>query len=244
MGRLKPDYVEAKASEFRSVNGLSETQPIEFKSLLLKLNVLTLFRPLSSDFSGMCLRDRSNNRFMLINSNDIIARQHFTMAHELFHLFEEDDFEPHVCNPGSGSRTTPSERNADAFATALLMPRTGLWTFIPEEELNNKSVSISTILKIEHYYSVSRITLLHRLENMGAIGTVNKAKLESYPRMATALQYGYETFLYRAGNEDLVIGDYVEKARRLFEEERISEGHYLELLNKIHKDGITESEED
>ncbi len=240
--QLRPELIEAKASLFRSVNGLSETQPIEFKSLLLKLNVLTLFRPLSNDFSGMCLKDHSNNRFMLINSSDIIARQHFTMAHELFHLFEEDDFEPHVCNLGSNNKT-PSERNADTFATALLMPKVGLWKFIPEEELKNRSVSITTILKIEHYYSVSRITLLHRLENIGAISAANKAKLESYPRMATALQYGYDTMLYKSGNQGLVIGDYIEKARRLFEEEKISEGHYLELLNKI-SDGVTESEED
>jgi hypothetical protein len=62
--------------------------------------------------------------------------------------------------------------------------------------------------------------------------------------MATARQYGYETFLYQPGNEDLVIGDYVEKARRLFEEEKISEGHYIELLNKVGRDGITTPEED
>ena len=35
------------------------------------------------------------------------------------------------------------------------------------------------------------------------------------------------------GNENLVIGDYGEKARSLFENEKISEGHYLELLSLI-----------
>ena len=31
----------------------------------------------------------------------------------------------------------------------------------------------------------------------------------------------------------MVIGDFGEKARRLFEENKISEGHYVELLNMI-----------
>ena len=37
----------------------------------------------------------------------------------------------------------------------------------------------------------------------------------------------------KKGNENMVIGDFGEKARRLFEENKISEGHYVELLNMI-----------
>ena len=39
--------------------------------------------------------------------------------------------------------------------------------------------------------------------------------------------------LYQPGNEGVVIGDFGEKARLLFEQERISEGHYVELLNLL-----------
>lgn len=39
--------------------------------------------------------------------------------------------------------------------------------------------------------------------------------------------------MYEPGNENLVIGDFGEKARRLLDEEKISEGHYMELLHKI-----------
>ncbi len=37
----------------------------------------------------------------------------------------------------------------------------------------------------------------------------------------------------KPGNEGVVIGDFGEKARLLFEQERISEGHYVELLNLL-----------
>jgi len=41
---------------FRQQNGYSSTEPVHLKSLLLKKNVLSLFRPLSDDFSGMALK--------------------------------------------------------------------------------------------------------------------------------------------------------------------------------------------
>mgnify|MGYP001635949196 FL=1 len=44
--------IEKQVSEFRSDNGLSLSEPIALKSLLLKLNILTIFRPLSENFSG------------------------------------------------------------------------------------------------------------------------------------------------------------------------------------------------
>lgn len=235
---LKPEIVEATASRFRSANGLSESQPIDFVRLLPKIGVLTLFRPLSDDFSGMCLKNISGDRFMLINSNNVISRQNFTMAHELFHLFEEDEFEPHVCNPGLIK--TPSEKNADGFAASLLMPVAGLLDFIS----NKEPVSISVVLKMEHYYSVSRTALLYRLKNIGAINEREREQLDTYSRAGTAQRYGYEVSLYHPGKEGTVIGDYMETARRLFEEEKISEGHYVELLSKIGKDGICGSQED
>ena len=45
---------------------------------------------------------------------------------------------------------------------------------------------------------------------------------------------GFGSELYQKGDgKRLVIGDFGAKARKLFEEERISEGHYIELLNLI-----------
>lgn len=67
--KLNKFVIEKQVSAFRKDNGLSMYEPITLKSLLLKLNILTVFRPLSENFSGMCLKDASGHRFMLINSN-------------------------------------------------------------------------------------------------------------------------------------------------------------------------------
>ena len=58
---MKPNkfIIEKQVSEFRRDNGFSLSEPITLKSLLLRLNILTVFRPLSENFSGMCLKDKS-----------------------------------------------------------------------------------------------------------------------------------------------------------------------------------------
>ena len=58
-------------------------------------------------------------------------------------------------------------------------------------------------------------------------------ELKAVPVKESAKQYGYDLSLYESGNAGVVIGDFGEKARLLFESGRISEGHYYELLNMI-----------
>ncbi|MDD6211104.1 MAG: ImmA/IrrE family metallo-endopeptidase [Bacteroidales bacterium] len=233
--------IEKEVSAFRADNGLSSSEPINLKSLLLKLNILTIFRPLSENFSGMCLKAASEHRFMLINSSHQRGRQHFTIAHELYHLYIEENPTPHKCNPGHKSKS-PVEQSADMFAASLLMPETGLCQLIPESELKSKNISIATVLKLEHYFSVSRSALLYRLLNIGLITKERHSELAAIPVRRSALCFGYDTALYNAANEGLVIGDFGEKARLLFEQEKISEGHYLELLHKINTNVPEENE--
>jgi hypothetical protein len=49
----------------------------------------------------------------------------------------------------------------------------------------------------------------------------------------SALAYGFDKSLYEGGNHGLVIGEYGEKAKNLFEKEIISESHYFSLMNDI-----------
>ena len=64
--------------------------------------------------------------------------------------------------------------------------------------------------------------------------TENSLKSQlNIPVKESAKQYGYDLSLYNSGNENLVIGDFGEKARLLYDSGKISEGHYTELLNLI-----------
>lgn len=232
MKLLSNDIIENLAKKFRSDYELSQTESINMKSLLRKLNILTIYKPLSDTFYGMSLKASSGAKFILINSENPRGRQHFSIAHELFHLYFDENPTPHVCNEEHGGKT-PSERNADAFASALLLPFDGLMKWIPQSEIKLNKISLATIIKIEQYYSVSRKALLVRLKQKSLISPREFDELNKIPVQESAKQYGYDNSLYNKGNENLVIGDFGEKARDLYDRGIISEGHYLELLNQI-----------
>lgn len=237
--------IEKKAIAFRQQNGLSSTEPIRLKSLLLRNNVLTLFKPLSELFSGMAVKVGDTNRFMLVNCDQSIGKQHFTIGHELYHLFIQENFIAQKCTVGSfdGSKDQ-EEYRADLFSAFLLLPEEGIKQMIPDEELKRgNGISLQTILKLEQYYSVSRRALIYRLINLEFI---RQTEYELYTTNIKkgAAQNGYQTYLYEPGNKNEVIGDYGVVANNLLEAEKISESHYLELMGAIGFNPLAQSDED
>lgn len=230
MKASQSNIIENQVSKFRQSIGTSDTEAINLNSLLLKYNVLTIYRPLSERFCGMSLRS-GDKKFMLINSNNPIGRQHFTIAHELYHLFIEDNPQPHIC--WLNGTKDDSEKCADYFAQIFLMPANGVRQLIPDDELLNNIISVDTVLKIEHYFSVSHQAAVNRLSDLKFISRDQRNFLLSLPVKKNSREFGYNTNLYDSGNEGLVIGDFGKKAKNLYDAEKISAGHYIELMNKI-----------
>lgn len=231
MKRLTIQDAELSAQQFRTKNleiGFSE--PINIKSALRKLSIFTMYRPLSEKACGISVKAPNGKMFILINSNSTRGRQHFTIAHEFYHLFYDKDPKPHIC---CAEENNGVEKDANLFASVLLLPREGLLKTIPSNELKACSVSLATILRIEQYFQVSRQTLLYRLRGMDIIGQKQLESFNDINVKESAQEYGYDLALYQKGNEGLVIGDFGEKARLLFEQGKISEGHYIELLNML-----------
>ena len=233
--------IESKANEFRSKNGFGANDPIRLKSLLNNLNLITVYKPLSGDFSGMALKiieGENTYRFILVNSNHSLGKQHFTICHELYHLFIQKEFNYMVCKTGIFDKKDKEEFNADYFASVLLLPESGIKSLIPEEELAKDKVTIKTILKLEQYYSCSRTALLYRLQELGLITKGYAENFRKYIKF-NAIQHGYNTKLYSEGNHNLVIGNYGELAYQLYDQEKISESYYFSLLKDL---GLTEDE--
>lgn len=221
--------LEKTASEFRQTHGLNDRQPIRLRSLLQDLNVQTVFKPLSDTFAGMAIKTDSD-RFMLINSKQTLARQHFTICHELYHLFVQKEFMSRICNPGQFDYRDPEELNADWFAAYLLIPRDGVLMQITDwDELDKNQISLATIIHLEQFFSCSRQALLIRLEEIGLIDRAYGEQFKANVKRS-AIQFGKSTELYEPGNHNLTIGDYGTMARELFDSEQISESHYTELL--------------
>ena len=229
MKKLTTHEAESLAGKFRSERGLSQYEPINAKTLLRKLNITAMYRPLSDNSFGISCRSKSGKMFMLVNSNSTRGRQHFTIAHELYHLFYDEDLSPHMC----GGAAMGEEKNANMFASALLLPREGILSMVDNDEIIRHKVKLATILRMEQMYQVSRSNLLIRLKELGLMTEGQVKEFQTIPVKNSAREYGYDQSLYEPGNEGVVIGDFGEKARLLYESGKISEGHYIELLNMI-----------
>lgn len=223
--------IRKEAFKFRKDNGLGSKDPINVKSLLLKLKVLTVFRPIKTDFSGMAFKV-GDVKCLLVNSEHTIGRQNFTILHELYHLEVQKDFDSSICYSEFSDKKNKADYNADLFASLTLLPEEGVLELIPERELIKNKILLGTIFELEQYFMCSRIALLYRLKNLDLIDNV---KLQEYKDnvLSNARIYGYDTSLYEKGNKELIIGDYVKLAKILFDKEAISESHFMGLMYDI-----------
>ena len=164
--------IEKKAIEFRSSCGLGLSDPINIRSLLTKLNVITVFKPLRDNFGGLAIKVNHGpeaKRFILVNSSRTIGNQNFTIAHECYHLFIQKEFSFSISPVGSFDSKSGEEYNADLFAAIFLLPETGIKSLIPDAELSRNKISLRTIIKIEQYFGTSRQALLFRLKQLTII---------------------------------------------------------------------------
>jgi hypothetical protein len=112
------------------------------------------------------------------------------------------------------------------------MPSQGILGEIPADELR-KGISVSTILRLEQLFSVSHEAMVYRLRALSVISESDIERLFGLTISDVARANGYDLSLYQKGNENVTLGDFGSNARKLYEMEKISEGHYLELLNQI-----------
>lgn len=235
MAYPKSRIIEKKALDFRQSCGLNSRECISLESLLEELNVVTLFKPLSEGLSGMAIKVNSGNqetfRFILVNCNHTLGRQNFTICHELYHLFVQENFQFQTCLTAVFDKKDREEYNADLFASYLLMPYDGILSKIDDwAALETKdSINISTVLELEQYFLCSRAAIIFRLKEMGLISEDYAEKLKQNPKKS-AIEYGFDIKLYEPGNSNRHLGDYGILAKSLFNQEIISESHYYELM--------------
>ena len=232
--------IKKDAIEFRNELGYGNTDALHFNSLLIRLDVIAVFKKLSNSFSGMAIKTDSKN-FILINSDHSIGRQSFSICHEMYHLYKDDEFKPHHSIAGCFNKRKSNEYVADVFASYFLLPDDGVLNLIPDPQLQKDKILIETILKIEHYFGCSRSALLYKLKELKIISSVLYDQYNHSIKKIAKL-YGYSTELYESGNDGKVIGDYGSIAKSLYDKEKISEGHYFSLMRDIGIDIYNEME--
>ena len=218
--------LENLANEFRVGRlQISLFEPVSIHKALRTTGVLCSFRPLKDEISGMAIKiqhegDPQAHRFMLVNTNDIYCKQRFTACHEFYHLIYQQNFSKSVDDFKYSSKER-EEKNANSFASFLLLPEAGLKMLAPVEEQRKDRITLGTILKLEQHFRCSRATLLYRLKELGWISEdIVQSYIENVKR--SAAEYGYNTSLYEPTGVTEICGDYNIKARRLFDKGLIS----------------------
>ena len=207
--------------------------PIDIFALMSDTENLTLvFYPMSDRLSGMCIKEGSN-KILAINSKQSYGRQRFTAAHELYHLFFEDNVKSVICEKGMDDFKSDSEKEADVFASYLLAPYDALRGYIEKNKFKiRRGWVLEDVIKIEQFFQLSHQATLYRLVYDGYIDS-EKANLLKNNIRQKAIRLGYDDKLYRPSPEEkqyFSTGEYIRKVEELKNKGLVSNGKYEELL--------------
>lgn len=198
---------------------------------------LTVVRyPLSARISGMCTKI-DDDVVICINSTSSYGRQRFTLAHELYHILYEEKMDRVICGMSFEGVKSDSEREADQFASFLLMPYDALLQYGERFE----QWDLNAIIQTEQFFQISHMAMLLRLKTDGFLKETAIREYEGIKvsREAARLGYGMELYLPLPQEQQyFTTGEYIRKVERLTEEELISNGKREELLLDAYRADI------
>jgi len=150
--------------------------PIDVDEVARRLNLAVTRERLAPDLSGLLIRQPGQPQPVIgVNTAHHPKRQRFTIAHEIghFHLGHKGDVivDGITVNRRDGVSSTAAvrdERDANAFAAALLMPADLLQERF--EQLAAKNYSQSRIVAdLARTFDVSEQAMNYRLVNLGLL---------------------------------------------------------------------------
>ena len=226
MSKANNPLAETRAIETRNEFGLSNTEAINiFEVLKYNANVSIIKMSIESGLYGLFIK-KGEVQAILININTSLGRQYFTAAHEYYHL---------KYNVNLNGNQKHLEKEADTFASYLLMPREAL-NFHLKKRLTKKNrdiVDISDCLYLENYFKISHQALILRLKLDRHINNKRYKELKEINVIQEARKYGYSIELYtkpKIEKDVIVESDYAELADEALEKNKISESRYNEYL--------------
>lgn len=230
--------LNTKAQELRELLGEDANSPIDIFSLINQIEGLTLvLYPLGDNISGMCVRD-NEIRLVAINSTMSYGRQRFSLAHELYHLYYDDDSGFNVCSKRLDPKSE-TEKCADQFASYFLAPHRSLRSAIKKVAGNNP-LSMQNVIELEQYFGMSHLAMFWRLVSEGYLSS-NMLDTYSYGVKSAARKLGYDDKLYKPTPVDLqrrTYGHYLKQVEELRQNDLVSSGKIDELLLDAFRDDI------
>ena len=169
-----------KKAELRADDVLAKlgikSPPVPVEHVARALGARLVFEPLDDELSGLLYRGAGGSTIG-VNSAHPRTRQRFTVAHEVGHLVLHEDkamfvdklVRVHLRDSNSATGTLSEEREANAFAAALLMPRSQVM-----EALNRvKELTGDDLVRsLAERFEVSSQAMEYRLANLGLVVVV------------------------------------------------------------------------
>lgn len=223
--------INSLALQTRRMWGEDSYSPIDIFAIVngWKEMKITLVRyPLSARISGMCSKE-DNDIVICINSTTSYGRQRFTLAHELYHVLYERNMKQVICDMSIGMDKSESEREADKFASYLLMPYDALLQYSNGELVWD----IETIIAAEQFFQLSHQAMIYRLvfDHLITDEDANRYKAITVSSEAARLGYGKELYLPTDENKQyFTTGEYIRKVEQTVNKDLISNGKKEQLL--------------
>ncbi len=229
--------INTKAINLRNKFGVDASSPIDIFTLVELIDDLTvIFYPLGKNISGLCYKGNSSN-IIVLNSNMSVGRQRYSLAHELYHLYF-DNSESTISRMNDKSL---NEEIANKFASYFLMPHASLSNKVNQVKENDEKLSLKEIVKLERFYGVSHKAMLNRLVEQEEI-TLEYANSIKDGITDFSARHGFNVSLYRASNNTLVLGYYINMTQELFDKKMISDSEYKKMLHLVFRDDIYNNE--
>ena len=232
--------ISRKANSTRNYFGEDANSPIDVFALAFNIeNLSVVFSKLRDSISGMLYRGEHSS-IIAINSEMSLGRQRFTMAHELYHYYYDENMGTVVC-PKNSNDSTENEKRADYFASCLLMPETGLYNRIEKIHEDHKSLTIEDVIKLEQFFKVSHAAMLVRLKEEKFISGKEYDKLKDNVK-AKATMMNYDTSLYERTDSEKTVGYHIALANKLYDAGKIGESKWKEILRDSFREDIVEGD--
>ena len=172
-------HIETKAEELLKEFGMDKA-PIKPERIAKKLNINYSYTDLGDNVSGVLVVQNSKAKIGISNS-DSEVRQNFSFAHEIAHYMLHtdlknekeqklfvDDLQVMFRKNNSSRKEMMQEREANAYAAALLMPSDLIEVEFKRFLNRNKRASEDELIfKLSKKFKVSEIAMTYRLINLG-----------------------------------------------------------------------------
>lgn len=198
---------------------------------------ITLIKyPMSARISGMCTKEK-DDIVICVNSTMSYGRQRFTLAHELYHVLYEENIKNVICDMSMNGDKSDSEKEADKFASYLLMP----FDALIEYEHKNGNWNLERIIDAEQFFQISHQAMLNRLVYDERLSSEEIEPYKNITVSTEAAKLGYDKELYfptELNKRYFTTGEYIRKVEKVIEKDFISEGKREELLLEAYRADI------